>query len=383
MVYPDKITAAYVGVRFGYGRLKESGGQYYLLPSCKVSTLCTTDKINKYSHFRPGYWYVDTSGNLAFQKPRGGGYTDPRGYRPDGRNVEGYYLGDFGGYNPDAVGPSLNTGSDVFETVFPANSPSAVTVEIVLNLGEVDWFSEETEMRGRNNIPSAYAYVYAFQKISGSTFNATRCASCHKNELEKFGYQRRAPFLLELTLPSSGTASYDITFGLGYADKVYAWFNNVLTVKVTRLAGAAVYTLVSSSALASLKSRLIGLSDTDQSLDLYDVITGGGNTEIKTAAMNVSFSALSFVVESQSHNQYLITANKLTISGTIKCYSGPRYDSGTTLKSTITFSNQMIATNGYGKFFVTFTLPETANDGEYFYIDITEFSGTNIQCVPN
>lgn len=346
-------------------------------PSTDLGTLCQCDKVNKYSRFRPGYWYVDTSGNLAFQRPQGGGYNDPRGADTNGISVQAYKLGDFRGYNHDAASPSLNTGSDLYEvTLASGQGGKNVNVEVVFNLGEVDWFGDETQYHGRNNITGAYDTIYAARKTGTTGFVIV--GSCNKNDLEKSGYQARAPITVSLFANASGTTAYTLIFGLGYAGKAYAWFPEELTLKLTVLSGAIIIVRVLPEALVGLKSKL-SLTPLDSS-NISQILVYGGEISYTSAVISATFTNLSFIARMASGNEYMFTALRLAATGTVYCYSGPYNASGSVLKSQQDF-NGLMAASGQGTYNFGVSLPETANDGEYFYVDIKEFTTGTISAV--
>lgn len=336
--------------------------------------LCKSEKVNKYARFRPGYWYVDTSGNLAFQRPRGGKQNDPRGTRPDGNTGEVFDLADFRGYNPAASAPSINTGSDEMEVVFASDQAGkTVDVEVVFNLGEVDWFGEETKYWGRNNISPSYDTLYAY-RIYGTSGMAL-VGSCHKDNLERSGYTARAPINCQLTVPSSGSYEYEIYFALGYAGKGYAYFPNTIKIKLTLMSGAVMIVRVLSSAISGLKSKLtlIPSNTGDSPSDLQEVLVYGGGKSYDSAVTSASFNAISFIARMSSGNTYKFTSLRLQATGTVYCYDRPMYESGAVLKSQSSF-NVGMASSGDGTYTMNVTLPEAANDGEYFYIDISSFT---------
>lgn len=339
-----------------------------------LAALCKSEKVNKYSRFRPGYWYVDEQGKLQFQRPLGGSVNDPRGERPSGGSTQAYALGDFRGYNPSANPPSLNTGSSEMEvTLASSQAGDTIDVELVFNLGEVDWFGEETEYHGKNYITSAYDTLYAY-RIYG-TIGRAMVGSCHKDDLERSGYMARAPITCQLTAPSSGSTQYEILFALGYAGKAYADFPDTLKIKLTLLSGAVVFVRVLPEAVSALKTKLtLSPSGTgDSPSDLQEVIVVNGEKSYTTAATTANFTGLSFVARMASGNTYKFTTLRLQATGTVYCYDRPMYSTGAVLKSQAGFSVGMAA-SGAGTYSLSVQLPETANDGEYFYIDISAFT---------
>lgn len=339
----------------------------------RLSKLCTSENVNKYSRYRPGYWYVDTNGDLAFQRPAGGASRDPRGTRDDGSNTQGYHLGDFAGYNPYARAPSFG-GGDTYEVVFPSSDDGKTKdVDVEVELGEVDWFGDETKYHGRNNITTAYDTLYAYRQI-GTTWSVV--GSVSKDELSLSGYTSGASLTVSLLIPGE----YTLKFGLGYAGKAYAWFPDRAKVVLKVLQGAYVVIRVPESANASLFSRL-QLPSGSTSTGVSEVTLEGNYKEITSSSSQVQFTELAMNAFMDDGALYRITALRLTISGTVSCYNGPMYESGSTLLSSNTFSKQ-IASNGYGIYTATFDMPQSTRDGYYYYIDITAFGGSSITCEP-
>ncbi len=354
----------------------------------RLSKLCTSGKINIYSRFRPGYWYVGTDGKLAFRLPRGGSQTDPRGYRSNGTdNKEGYHLGDFGGYNPYAAAPYINTGGTSMDLIFPANQAGTTqTQELVFNLGEVDWFNEGEEYHGKNDITTSYTYLYCCQVVSGTPQTGTVIGSCHKDDLEKSGYTARASMDVSVKLPSTagGSTSYVYQFGLGYGGKIYALFPNTITINVSVNSGAVIIVRVSSSVISALKTKLtLSPSDADDPTTLQEVYPSGETQKMLTSAYSsVTFSGLQFIARMYSGNLFAFTSLRVGVSGTISRYDQSPSEGGT-IQNTSTFTYQMAAssggTSGSGyNYALAVSLPcgSTGHvlDGEYYYIDITSFT---------
>lgn len=355
----------------------------------RLSKLCTSGNINIYSRFRPGYWYVGTDGKLAFRLPRGGSQTDPRGYRSNGTdNKEGYHLGDFGGYNPYAVAPYVNTGSGVMELYFPANQAgNTVTETLVFNLGEVDWFNQGDEYHGKNAITSSYVYLYCCKVVNGTPQLSNIVGSCHKDNLEKSGYTARASMSVSLVLPSTagGSTTYVYQFGLGYGGKIYALFPNTVGITVNVNEGAVCYVRVSSSVISALKTKLtLSPSDADDPTTLQEVYTSGESQKMLTTAYSsVTFSGLQFIARMYSGNLFAFTSLRVGVSGTISRYDKSPLKGGT-LQSTSTFTYQMASSSGGTSGSTGYTYALTVSlpcgttghvlDGEYYYIDITSFT---------
>ena len=340
-----------------------------------LASICQSANVNKYSRFRPGYWYMNAQGNLAFKRPDGTS-ADPRNNN-DGRPKLGYYLGDFRGYNPSANAPGFTGGMSEIEFLYASNVASSQTCDIVFELGEVDWFNEETEFHGRNNL--AYDYVWIYSSLNGGTL--TKAATVHKSNLITSGYNKRVDTQASVTVPASGTYVYTFYFYLGTSAQRYAKFPNSLTVKITRVAGAYVYLGVLSTTASNLTGKLLGLEDGDENYDVSEVRVANGEMEIKTALGYAAYENVRFEVVLTNQRRYWITTSRLRITGKGYCYTKPRGDTGSTLQSSNTFDKQ-IADSGLGIYNFRITLPEIANDAEWFYLDITAFGNTWLNVTP-
>jgi hypothetical protein len=124
-------------------------GQTIGLSSNDVGTLCSSNRINPWSRYKPGYLYADSNNHMQFQPPRGMGHNDPRGSylgRPD----EGYNLGDFRGYNHTATAPSVTSPGTV--TAY-TNTLSVAYVQFMI--GEIDWLKTEKDFHpAMSNLPT-------------------------------------------------------------------------------------------------------------------------------------------------------------------------------------------------------------------------------------
>lgn len=366
---------------FGWGQISQTTVAYTVgvISNSKVvmnlAHICQSANVNKYARFRPGYWYMDSSGNLSFKRPDGTS-TDPRNNN-NGRSKLGFYLGDFRGYNPSANPPGFTGGMTEIEFLYASNVSSSQTCDIVFELGEVDWFNEETEFHGRNNL--AYEYVWIYASLNGGT--ETKAAVVHKDNLIRSGYNKRVDTQASVTVPSSGTNTYKFYFYLGTSAQKRAKFPNVLTVKITRVAGAYVYLGVLASAASNLTGKLLGLEEGDDNYDVSEVRVANGEMEIKTALGYAAYENVRFEVILTNQRRYWITTSRLIVAGNGYCYTKPRGESGSTLQSSNTF-NKNLAVSGQGLYNFQITLPEIANDGEWFYLDITGFGNNIINVTP-
>lgn len=111
--------------------------------SLDLGTLCTSEKVNPWSRYRPGYWYRGSDGVLAFQRPRGKDYTDPR--TPvdpkTGLTKEYYCLHHFFGYNHSARPAGTNGGNSI---AWYEPSGYAYVSGYKFELGEVNWNNDDS-----------------------------------------------------------------------------------------------------------------------------------------------------------------------------------------------------------------------------------------------
>lgn len=334
----------------------------------RLSAINTSDSVNKYSRFRPGYWTVENS-ILTFQLPRGGGYTDPRGTDENGVSVEAYKLGDFRGYNHSA--PNIGYLGDQITTInFGSNSGGEVTsVECVFYLGEVDWFGDEGSYWGSNNLP-LYTQILAIDADTSSVLGIVE-----KDDLETIGSTKRAIFQLQLSAPSStnGTKEYNVKFGLGYYNKAYAYFDGIIKTYKLVIDNEPRYLIqITPDYYDELKEAMNGYDSADETNDILTVeitnqsgaITAGNTT---VGATNVGFKILMY----NTLNSYSITQLRWAISGYIEEFNVNTQ----TVTSTNTFSTTLAA-SGYETYSFNMTLPATAKDGYVYRVYLTGFGNT-------
>ena len=175
--------------------------------SRNVGVLCTAPTINKWSRYRPGYFYpyADANKYLTFQAPRGGGYTDPRGTDTEiNDNKEGYKLGDFRGYNHTAIIPYIDEMSAI--TYGSSDAGTASSRGVTFYLGEVNWkMLEETVYRSLNNLVEP---LYLILTDEGSTIKGSALLPTGTNGNITISYN--------FTVPNAGnSANFTARIGFG------------------------------------------------------------------------------------------------------------------------------------------------------------------------
>lgn len=114
--------------------------------SHNIFTLCTHDNINKGSRFKPGYLSV-TLPYVTFKKP------DGISINPFTTEIFGANLGDFRKYNHSAIIPGIQgkptTINLEVRNVGSNNIGYADPITMDIDLGEIDWWSNETEPHGK------------------------------------------------------------------------------------------------------------------------------------------------------------------------------------------------------------------------------------------
>ena len=111
-----------------------------------VGTLCKHSAVNMWSRYRPGVWTTE-NGLVAFKKPDSIS-VDNRYPAPDYRNKFAYHLGDFRGYNHNALPIRLISSNNVIVEI-PENVNS-VSKSFDFRIGEVDWKSVDAYTHAHN-----------------------------------------------------------------------------------------------------------------------------------------------------------------------------------------------------------------------------------------
>ena len=88
-----------------------------------IAALCSSPKINKWAAFRPGYWTASGSPYDTYN------FNIPN---------NGFRLGDFIGYNPNAKPPVYIIGDREVSTVIEGMSDGQISTSITLGRGEAD-----------------------------------------------------------------------------------------------------------------------------------------------------------------------------------------------------------------------------------------------------
>jgi len=138
-------------INISTGAVNTELGSPYTTPRI-VRNLCIHANVNPCSFGRPGLWDIDGTGDrfIFFQKPRGSGYTDPRGSY-NGTDKESYHLGDFRLYNNSAVIPYCDFPATTIE--YPSGTTVA-TPSVTIYVGEMDWKQTLPEHYSENDWPT-------------------------------------------------------------------------------------------------------------------------------------------------------------------------------------------------------------------------------------
>lgn len=336
-----------------------------------LGVLCTSNKVNKYARFRPGYWITQNT-ELTFIAPRGSGYVDARGTDPEtGIHTEAYKLGDFRGYNHRARTPGYDNDKVTLLPVSSDYGNSTISIELAFYIGECDWFSEETAYRGKNALGAVFSQVVA---VRHDTTNKTVVGVVNKADLEKGdGYDRRAIFPLSLPVPSSTQGQIDVVlrFALGNTNKPYAYFPGIEKVyRVIRNSRPIYFFMVPQSAYAAMKVKLQGLSQEDSANQIYNVLISNAQGTFVSGSTVINVSNLIFQVQMYpTFNVYDITQMRWSVGGRVVI-----------LKDNIEQSSfewsQVVANQGYNQYNFNISLPSIALDGYTYRVEITKFNGT-------
>lgn len=342
------------------------------LSTHKWNDLCSSTKINTYSRYRPGYWYVSGT-SLLFNYEKGGGYADPRGSDPQGFSGQVNRAGDFRGYNHSAQPPLVN-GMTSYDLYLPSGS-TAPTEEMVIDVGEVDWFGEETLYRGRNMM--TYDTVYAV--MISSTGQYVIKGQIAKSAMTKNGSRLTGSINVTLTWPTdaSYTVTNEVHFGLGLASSgkcsVLLPNDPTKTIVTHRVAYPVYYIGMQNTETVgnTIFSRLSGYSGTDTTVWGIDITPSSGT--LATGVTSFSFiSSDAIIVTWPSKDQLRITATKWTVTGVVDCYN-----SSNTKIASSSFTGVMWS-GSQGKYTINVTLPNTSQSGYIYYIRITDMATTSV-----
>lgn len=375
----DDITMEYVGPKFGYGYF---ASKTKIVQRVRLSTLCTNDRINTYSRYRPGYWTQEGT-LLKFVKPRGGNYTDPRGYRPSPNvNKEVYALGDFAGYNPDAIMPGPE-GNEETTINISSTQTGSVEIDSIFYLGEVDWFGEETKYHGKNWFGNTYDQLFAVL-VEGST--KTIIGTANRSEMTQQGRNLTA-LHLKYYLPIRTTAStYNLTvqFALGTNNKAEAYFPDTVGRKFTiKRSGKPSWLvqIVGQEEVFALRDAMTGLQPEDASSDTLIVTINNNSGSFLGTDRNVNVSGLFFyVLFPNSGRRYEITKLRWYVSGDLEVFDRLNNEvvSSTRFSTTMAFYGHGGEQEGYA---FTLTIPETPRDNMIYRLMLDTFNPAS--CVEN
>lgn len=332
----------------------------------RLSTLCRTDRINRYSRFRPGYW-IQEGGVLAFQKPRGKGYTDPRGTR-FGKSDEAYAEGDFRNYNPDAIMPSYEGSSEV-DINISSTQTGTVKIDQIFYLGEVDWFNEEGEYHGRNWFGNGITYTQLHAVlVDGSS--KTVIGTVERSELTQQGRNLTALHLIyELPIKTSSTIiTYNVQFALGRIGRAEAFFPGIQRIyNIKRNSNPTYLVQVLGPDYAALRSAIFGLEPADESAQTFVLTIENATGSISSAATSVPVNNVEFYLLFPSGNRYRISGSRWGVAGDLEVFDR---STETVVSSSRFNTNLALGTNGYS---FTLQLPEAAKDNRLYRWNLDTF----------
>lgn len=341
-----------------------------------IGTICKSDSINKWSRIRPGYWSISNL-QLVFNKPQGNGYTDPRGTDSEiASNQQLFKLGDFRGYNSSALPVRLAGPSESDYLLNSTDPTSGITINYTVNIGEVDWFLEETLYRGKNTV-SGYNQIVAATLVDGSYITK---GYCDYSSLTTYDREKLATMSVGIDVPATSGYTVDNTiyFGLGTANKLYVPFPNCVAIVHATRASKPVYNIYMKNDATNvgipLFSNLQGVSGSDDRIYRIDIMPTSGTLE--EGQTSLSFTSTDTIITTYpSYNQWRVIQTHWTVGGTVEC----RNSSGT-LVSSSTFS-QTWAMAGSGKYTVTIPLPVSSVDGYTYNIIIDSIGTTAVTAV--
>ena len=381
-IYPtENLTMPFVSVRLGYGFFtsKTTIGQNVQLP-----TLCTCRRINLFSRKRPGYWKEEGT-ELVFQRPRGGGYTDPRGVRNNESktSTEDYILNDFTGYNPDAISPGIEGGSERVVNI-SSTQTGTVDFDIIFYLGEVDWFNEETEYHGKNFFGTTYTQLLAVDS------NGNVLGTCNRSEMTQQGRNLTA-LHLQFGIPISTSATSvttNVRFALGHTNKPYAYFtgdyfsgvSTTLKITINRNDQPSWIVQVLGADYTALKEALRGLQSEDAASDTFVLTMYNNRGSFLGTSRYVNVEGIFFYLLFPSGRRYEITQMRWAVSGDLEVFDRVKNKVVSTSRLSVTmgFWGHGGEKEGYA---FTLTIPETPADNMIYRFNLDTFDPAS--CIEN
>lgn len=341
-------------------------------PSTDLGTLCTCDKVNKFSRYRPGYWYA-SGRELLFNTPKGGDYLDLRGADENGIDKQVFRLGDFRGYNSSAYPPSIGGDSEQTLKVQADYSLNTIPVEMTFNLGEVDWFNEEDKYRGMNKIPLCSNFIVCKSSEEDGVY--TKVESISVSELMRSGNLKRA--ILEVSVPVPHTTDMVLTtyfkYGIGNGDHIVVFLPGVVKYNVEKNRLPSYDIMIHENNFTALKNSITNLRKEDRIDDIYriDIIPSYGSFSV--GASSVFIEQTNIVIEFRnSGNRYKIIEPRWRINGSV-----------THRETGATSTFRVVAALGVPGYMFTVNLPKTSEDGDQFDIKITGFESTGVVLLDN
>ena len=377
-IFPEDIqNIYYVAPKLGYGYFSS---KTTISQRVRLSTLCKCPRINPFSRKRPGYWKVEGT-ELVFQKPRGGSYADPRGVRNNQAktSTEDYVLNDFAGYNPEAITPGVEGGSDKVVNI-SSTQTGTVDFDIVFYLGEVDWFNEETDYNGKNFFGTTYTQLLAVDSSNNNVLGV-----CNRSEMTQQGRNLTA-LHLQFGVPISTSATSittNVKFALGHTNKPYAYFTGVntgLKITINRNNKPSWIVQVLGADYAALKESLIGLQSEDAASDTFILTMYNNSGSFLGTSRYVNVEGIFFYVLFPSGRRYEITQLRWAVSGDLEVFDRVKNKVVSTSRLSVTmgFWGHGGEKEGYA---FTLTIPETPADNMIYRFNLDTFDPAS--CVEN
>lgn len=381
-VFPENnLQMSYVAVRLGYGYFSS---KTTISQRVRLSTLCTCPRINPYSRKRPGYWKEEGT-ELVFQKPRGGKYADPRGVRNNQAktSTEDYVLNDFAGYNPEAITPGVEGGSERVVNI-SSTQTGTVDFDIIFYLGEVDWFNQETDYNGKNFFGTTYTQLLAVDS-KGNVLG-----TCNRSEMTQQGRNLTA-LHLQFGIPISTSATSvttNVRFALGHTNKPYAYFtgdyfsgaSTTLEITINRNDQPSWIVQVLGADYQALKESLIGLQPEDAASDTFILTMYNNRGSFLGTSRYVNVEGIFFYVLFPSGRRYEITQLRWAVSGDLEVFDRVKNKVVSTSRLSVTmgFWGHGGEKEGYA---FTLTIPETPADNMIYRFNLDTFDPAS--CVEN
>jgi len=250
------------------------------------------------------------------------------------------------------------------EIPVPSNQTGTISVTVVFDIGEIDFFNEDNIYRSKNVI----GYEYLCSIMDNSII-----ALSHKDDLEVSGNYRRMEITLDLDASSTKVYTIYLGFSDGYGHINARFPDDVYKkITITKLNPPMWYINMLESDLPALKNSLSGLLSSDVNNSIYRVYFTPESGTLTPYSTTLSAKFSTQIIMANTFNTYDVTQLRWYVGGRIEVY-----DPAINLVSTQQFTSTM-SMGADMAHTLNLTLNSQAIDGYIYRIYFTTFTTTGV-----